>query len=165
MLDPRELIRGTLAASDRLVNTYISDLDDAELLVRPLEGMNHIAWQLGHLILTERMVMEAIRPGSCPPVPEGFEAGHGRQQFTEDDPAKFLPRARYQELWRAQRDATLAVLDGLSDAELAAPAPEPMRPLGVQSNGAAISFMGGHATLHAGQFTAVRRKLGKPILI
>ncbi len=163
-MQAKESIRGTLASSDRLITTYISDLDDAELRVRPMDGMNHIAWQLGHLILTERMVLETIKPGSCPPVPDGFEEGHGRQSFGVDDPSKFYPRAEYERLWRAQRDATLAVLDGLSDEEMDAPGPERLRRM-VPTNGAAINFMGLHATVHAGQFIATRRKLGKPILI
>lgn len=164
-MNAKDAIRGSLDGSDRLILTYISDFEDSELLVRPLEGMNHIAWQLGHLILTERMVVDSIKPGSCPALPENFEEGHGRQCFTIDDPAKFLPRAEYERLWKAQREATRKVLDVLTDEELSEPpAMERLRQF-VPTNGAAIAFMGSHATMHAGQFIATRRKLNKPVLI
>ena len=80
------------------MTSYLGDLDDADLLVRPVEGMNHIAWQLGHLISSERGMVEAIRPGSCPPLPEGFEANHDREDTTSDDPARFLSKDDYLDL-------------------------------------------------------------------
>src|SRR5262245_21381812 len=112
----KDVIRGTLQGSARILEAYVGDLDDAALLIRPVEGMNHIAWQLGHLILAERTMVELIRPGSSPALPEGFEDGHGREKFVEDDPAKYLPRAKYQELLKAQREATLAALEATPDA-------------------------------------------------
>lgn len=164
-MNAKDAIRGSLDASDRLILTYIGDFEDSELQVRPLEGMNHIAWQLGHLILTERMVVDSIKPGSCPPLPENFEEGHGRQCFNVDDPTKFLTRSEYERLWTAQREATRRVLDELTDEELgAAPTLERLRQM-VPTNGAAIGFMGSHAIMHAGQFIATRRKLNKPVLI
>ena len=36
-----------------LARLLVSDLSDADLLVRPVPQANHIAWQLGHLILQE----------------------------------------------------------------------------------------------------------------
>lgn len=164
-MNAKDVIRNVLDASDRLLLTYISDFEDRELLVRPLEGMNHIAWQLGHLLQTEHAVIEAIKPGSCPALPANFEEGHGRQNFNVDDPAGFLPRADYERLWKAQRAATRKVLDELTDEEMAAPfAIEQLRAL-APTNGAAISFMGNHTIMHAGQFIATRRKLNKPVLI
>ena len=41
-----------------------ADLSDADLLVRPAPSANHIAWQLGHLIASERNLVEAAAPGS-----------------------------------------------------------------------------------------------------
>src|ERR1700760_3937994 len=73
-MHPKDLIRQNLDFSDRLVKAYVEDLDDESLLLRPVEGMNHIAWQLGHLISSERRMVEAIKPGSCPALPEGFDA-------------------------------------------------------------------------------------------
>ena len=43
----------TTIRSYELILLLVSDLSDAELLVRPVPQANHIAWQLGHLILQD----------------------------------------------------------------------------------------------------------------
>src|SRR5262245_38216076 len=117
-MGPKDAIRYTLTLSDTIINGYINDLNDADLMIRPVAGMNTIAWQLGHLIGSERHFVELIQPGSSPPLPADFEAGHNRNAHTSDDATKVYPRARYQELWKAQRAATLRLLDSLSDSDL-----------------------------------------------
>jgi len=42
----KELFKGNASIMD----TYLADLSDADLLVRPVPAANHAAWQLGHLI-------------------------------------------------------------------------------------------------------------------
>jgi hypothetical protein len=49
------------------------------------------------------------------------------------------------------------------EAELDAPAPEPMRRR-MPSVGVVLMMLGSHWLVHAGQFVPIRRKLGKPPL-
>src|SRR3954447_1177956 len=112
-MSPKDALRLSIGMSDYIVDAYIKDLDDADLLIRPVPGMNHIAWQLGHLISAERSFLEKIKPNSSPPLPDGFDAAHSKETATLDDPKKFLSRAEYQELWKKQREATLATLDAV----------------------------------------------------
>src|SRR6476660_1937305 len=121
-MDAKDPIRRTCEMSDNILNAYIGDLADADLLIRPVDGMNHIAWQLGHLISSERGMIEAIKPGSCPPLPEGFDENYSRKDTMSDDPSRFLTKAEYLDLMKAQRTATKAVLDSMTDEELDAPA-------------------------------------------
>lgn len=162
-MQAKDAIRGTLDLSDRVIDDYLKDLDDADLLLRPVAGMNHIAWQLGHLIASERRFVEMVKPGSCPPLPDGFDEGHGRTATKVDDPSKYYPRSQYQSLWKAQREATRSVLDSLpeSDLDRADPSFPPFAP----TVGALMSICGTHPLMHCGQFVAVRRQLGKPIAI
>jgi hypothetical protein len=159
----KDVILNSMQSSEMVINAYLGDLEDKELLIRAEPGMNHIAWQLGHLIGSEKHFMDIVKPGSSPALPEDFEAGHGREQTKEDDPAKYYSKARYQELWKAQREATKAVLESLSDEDLGRSGPEfpPFAP----SVGALMNMCGLHPLMHAGQFVAVRRKLGKPVSI
>src|SRR3712207_1174139 len=117
----KDAIRQSLDGSDMILNGYVNDLADADLLLRPVEGMNHIAWQIGHLIASERMMVEGVKPGSCPPLPDGFEQAHDRENTRSDDRSQFRTKDEYLRLMREQRAATKAVLDGLSDAQLDAP--------------------------------------------
>jgi hypothetical protein len=161
---PKDLLHQNLDSSERIVKTYLEDLDDQALLLRPVEGMNHIAWQLGHLISSERRMVEAVKPGSCPALPENFDAVHGRENTSSDDPKAFCPKAEYLRLADAQRAATKAVLDGLTDSDLDAPGPERMRQM-APTVGAVFQMAGSHVLMHVGQFVGVRRKLKKPVVI
>ena len=162
----KDAILYTYGMNDRILGAYLGDLSDADLLVRPVAGQNHIAWQLGHLINTERNLIEGVRPGTCPPLPEGFEQAHARDAdaTASDDASKFLPKERYLELFQAQRAATKKVLEGLSDADLATPAPERTQRI-APTVGALMALVGNHLLMHVGQFVSVRRKLGKPVAI
>jgi hypothetical protein len=165
-MNAKDAIRGVYGTADTILSRYLADLSDADLLVRPVPGQNHIAWQLGHLIGAERNFVEAIKPGLSPALPEGFEQAHGRDEATvaSDDPKQFSPKETYLRLYQAQRQATLKLLDGLSEADLDAPAPERFRQF-FPTVGAVMMLAGTHALMHVGQFVGVRRKLGKPIAI
>ena len=71
-MNAREAIMQSLAMPDMVYKGYLGDLSNEELFLRPVEGANHIAWQLGHLINSERSLIESVCPGSMPPLPEGF---------------------------------------------------------------------------------------------
>lgn len=159
----KDLIRNGLSMSDRVINAYIGDLDDSELLIRPIQGMNHIAWQLGHLIGTERHLIELVKPGSSPELPADFEEGHGRKTTHVNDPSKYYPRTKYQELWKAQREATLQVLESLTDDDLDR-ADEKFPPI-APTVGQILALCGNHPLMHAGQFVTVRRLHDKPVAI
>ena len=50
-----KLAEQSLNFTQFVINNSLGDLSDADLLVRPVEGANHIAWQIGHLIVAERI--------------------------------------------------------------------------------------------------------------
>jgi uncharacterized damage-inducible protein DinB len=163
-MSPKDALRLTIGMSDFIINAYIEDLNDSDLLIRPVPGMNHIAWQLGHLIAAERNFTEMVKPGSCPALPAGFAEAHSKENTTLDDPSKFQSLAKYQELWKAQRAATLAVLDSISESDLDKTDTEKY-PEWAPTVAALLAMSGTHALMHCGQFVAVRRKLGKPVVI
>ena len=163
-MNAKDVIRQTYNRNERIINAYLDDLSDADLLLRPVEGMNPIAWQLGHLISSERPMIEAIRAGSCPPLPEGFAANHGPEATTSDDTSKFRTKAEDLDLWHAQREATKALLDVLNDAELDAPGPD-LGWMKAPTVGWVFGLTGTHVLMHVGQWVPVRRKLNKPIVI
>ena len=154
----------TLDFGDMVTKKYLEDLSDADLLVRPIPEMHHIAWQLGHLISSENQMVEAIAPGSSPALPEGFVAKHSKDAGKNDDPKSFLTKSEYLDAWDAQRAATKALLAKLSDAQLDEPAPETLRRM-VATTGLVFNFVGAHVLMHVGQYVGVRRKCDKPIVV
>jgi len=159
-MNAREALRVSMDAPTMIVNSYLGDLSDADLLVRPVEGANHIAWQLGHLIASEHKIIEAVCPGSMPPLPEGFAEKYTTETSGSDDAGDFLTKDEYLQLAGEQRVGTLAALEKISDDDLDAPGPEAMREF-IPTTAAAFSLQPSHWLMHAGQWAVIRRKLGR----
>ncbi len=155
-----EHIKESLGPPTFVVKGYLEDLSDADLMVRPTPGANHIAWQLGHLIASEREMIESVCPGSMPLLPAGFAEKHTTETAKSDKPADFHTKAEYVKLMDQQRAGTLAALAKLSDADLAKPGPEKMRQF-APTVGVMFAGQGLHWMMHAGQWAVVRRKLGR----
>ncbi len=156
-------IKATLDLPAYIVNAYLEDLTDENLLVRPAEKMNHLAWQLGHLIHSEYFHVTQVYPDSMPVLPEGFKEQYTAETAASNNPADFHTKAEYLLLMHEQRQGTLDVLAGLSDAELMLPSPESVRYLG-PTIGSVFAGESTHWMMHAGQWAVIRRKLGKPPL-
>ena len=156
-------IAESLQLPDFIVKSYLDELTDADLFVRPFQNMNHIAWQLGHLIASENFHINQVYPDSMPPLPEGFKERHCKETAGVDEPSAFATKAEYLKLMEEQRAGTLGILAGLSDEELSKPSPESIRYFG-PTIGSVFAGESAHWMMHAGQWAVVRRKLGKPPL-
>src|SRR5262245_59434635 len=72
-MNAKDAIKFALESNQNMIGMYLSDLSDADLLVRPTAGANHIAWQLGHLIIAEVNFFLPKVPGAKPAaLPPGF---------------------------------------------------------------------------------------------
>jgi hypothetical protein len=158
----KDVLRRIIESSHQITRMYIDDFSDADLLVRPVPGANHPAWQLGHMIGGVEMFLRALGR-EAPALPDGFQAAHSREASASDDPAKFARKAQYLALLDGMKAASLAAVDATPEADLDKPGPESMRQY-APTVGAALMLLGTHCLMHAGQFVPVRRKLGKPVL-
>jgi hypothetical protein len=141
----------------------LTDITPAEMLLRPVPEANHIAWQFGHLILSERHLVEAASPGSMPPLPEGFAQRHGKEAATSDKPGDFLSKEDYFRTAKEIRAGTLQVLEKLSADDFDKPATGRVPPF-VKRVGDCFTMIGPHWAAHTGQWVVLRRKLGRPRL-
>jgi uncharacterized damage-inducible protein DinB len=161
MTTAKDVIRLSIGATDYTLDAYLKDLSDDDLLVVAVPGTNPIAWHLGHMIHGERGFAETIQPGSSPPLPEGWETAHAKEFAAPNAFKAVATRDEYLRAWKAQRAATLTLLDALPDERLDAPTGLSFAP----TVAALLNMVGIHAVGHLGQFVAVRRKLGKPVVI
>jgi hypothetical protein len=141
------------------VQSYLQDLTDEQLFLRPHPNANHIAWQLGHLIASEHELNNMVCPDSMPPLPKDFAEKHTKETAASDDKRTFCTKDEYLKAMAEQRAGTLALLDRLSDAELEKPAPEAIQKFGA-TVGAVIAGQTAHWMMHTGQWVIVRRQLG-----
>ena len=159
-MNAKDTIRTTFRTADFMVQSYLQDITEPELLVRPVPGANHLAWQLGHLILAERHLVEAAAPGAMPALPDGFAARHTKETASSDNPSDFLSKAEYFDLAQMIRASTLKALDNISEADLDKPVTGRVPPF-VKCAADCFVTAGGHWVLHAGQWVVLRRKLGR----
>jgi hypothetical protein len=153
-------IKTSMETPTMVVNGYLADLTDADLLRRPTKGANHIAWQLGHLIVSEHNLIEMVCPGTMPKLPDGFAEKYTNDTAPVDDPAAFHKKDEYLRLMNEQRAGTLAALEKLSDDDLEKPAPEKIQQFGA-TVGTVFAGQNMHWVMHAGQWVIVRRQLGR----
>ena len=158
-----DLVRVAFDGSDVIWRGYVADLSDADLLVRPVPGANHINWQIGHLIASENGFVTGIWPGSMPSLPGGFTERYGRDRAAIDDPAAFATKDELMRIFEEQRAGTLAALERLREEDLPQPGPEASRSY-FPTVASVLLGIPAHWTMHAGQWAVIRRKLGKPPL-
>jgi hypothetical protein len=163
-MNAKDAIRSSANLSAMVLKTLISDLDDADLMRRPGEGCNHLAWQLGHLISSEVQLLDSVAPGQGTELPNGFADAHSKDACHNDDPAGFHGKQTYVELFDKVRAASLAALDAYAQSDFDNPAPEVFREF-CPTMGDMFTLIATHPMMHAGQFVIVRRQLGKPILM
>jgi hypothetical protein len=163
VMTAKDAIRYALISTQNMMGTYLGDLSDADLLVRPVQNANHIAWQLGHLIVSEQRLLSNIPGAKLVELPAGFAERHTKETSSIEPPRGFGTKAEYLNLFNKTREATLATLADMTDAMLDRPNPGQMKDF-APTLGNLLLLISNHTLMHQGQFSAVRRKLGKPVL-
>src|ERR671934_2111906 len=92
----KDAIRTALVSTREVLDWYLGDLSDADLLVRPAPTANHIAWQLGHLINAECRLLGPNLPGAdYPELPAEFVEQHDRNAAGRESADGFLTKQEY----------------------------------------------------------------------
>lgn len=161
-MNAKDAIKYSLGSNMWVFKTYLSDLSDADLLARPAPSANHSAWQIGHLIGSEVSLIGSLGCKTAT-LPEGFKEKHSKDTIGNDSSSGFLKKQEYLDLFDKVREGTLAALDAMPDADLDKPVTGPLKDF-APTHGAMFLLVANHVLMHAGQFTVLRRKLGKPVL-
>lgn len=163
-MNAHDSIKQTYGISQMVLNGFLGDLSDEDLMQRPGDGCNTIAWQLGHLICSECSLLNMAAPDSAAALPEGFEEKHSKENAGSDDASHFCTKAEYLELFEKNKTATFAALDAMSDEDLDKPGPEAMRNF-CPTVGSLLILISTHVMMHVGQIVPIRRRLGKPVVM
>ncbi len=159
-----DVLKAALESTKTLLTWYIGDLGDADLLVRPAPEANHTAWQIGHVIVGDVfLIKEELPDAAYPELPAGFAERHSDKATKNDSPEGILAKDGYVKLFNDVRTATIDALGKLTDADLDRPVTGSMKAYAPKL-GDLFLLVSNHTLMHAGQFTVVRRKLGKPVL-
>ncbi|HEV3236469.1 MAG TPA: DinB family protein [Gemmataceae bacterium] len=163
-MNSKEAIKAVLKSTQDMLNWYVSDLGDADFLVRPVPNANHIAWHIGHLTAFENGLLASVLPHAVAvEAPAGFKEKHSSKAASSDNPKDFLSRMEYVTLFNKVREGTTAAVDKMSDSDCEKASPADMVQWAPTLNDLLLQTAI-HTMMHVGQFTVIRRKLGKPIL-
>src|ERR1700722_19084260 len=163
-MGPRDLLKSLVKSNDGMINTYLNDLSDADLFVRPTPNANHIAWQLGHLINSEQSLFKYVPGASVIELPAGWGEKYSGEASRSEATTGYLTKAQYLEWYKKSRDNVVKTIDGLSDKDLDTPTQGRMAQF-FPTIGEVLILVANHPLMHAGQIVVVRRKLGKPVVI
>src|SRR5262245_18564794 len=98
-MNGKEATRTALQPTQQTLGMYLGDLSDQDLLVLPVPNANHIAWQIGHLISSERHLLSIIPGAVYPELPAGFDEQHKPTNAATDSPKGFATKAQYLDLF------------------------------------------------------------------
>ena len=156
-----EMFSKNILQSKGMINSFLKDFSDAEMLFRPAKTANHAIWQMGHLANSVRGMVTTCDPSVAFPFED--DARFGKSKATIDDPAFFPDKAELLARFDQAMDIAAGWVAKLSDAELSKPTPERIQAF-APTVGALAMLVASHPFMHIGQFTVMRRALGKPIL-
>lgn len=164
-MNGKQALAAALKSTGSMLPMFLGDLSDADLLVRPVASANHIAWQMGHLIQGEPWLTRQAAPDAAfPDLPAGFAQAHAPEASKNEGTQGYLKKDEYLALFQKMRAATLAALDKFTDADLDRPTQGKMAQF-APTAGDMFLLVSNHTLMHAGQFTVLRRKLGKPVVM
>jgi hypothetical protein len=155
----QDILVHNLKMDQSIWNMLLEDMSDADLLVRPVPGANHTSWQIGHLIAAEHSFLTKAGV-SMPGLPEGFAQQHSKENVTSDK--GFLSKDEYVKLYSAIRAASINAAAAATVDQLNQPNTGPMASM-APTIGSVYALVASHATMHVGQVSVVRRRLGKPV--
>ena len=156
-----DAIRFAFKTARNLTHLLTEDLSDADLLVRPVPGANHVAWQLGHLITSTHKMLGQHLGARAPALPAGFVDRHNEAASHSESNEGYLTKAAYLDLMDRMIEAATSTSAAMPDSALDGPNPGSLAKL-APTVGMLFQLAGEHILMHLGQFSTLRRALGKP---
>jgi uncharacterized damage-inducible protein DinB len=163
MATANEPIVYSLQFSRGAVRMFTEDLSPQEMLHRTTPKANCAAWLIGHLTLTDRNMLKRLGVTDLPPLPDAdFEKRFSRDEGCPQAEA-FGEVSMLLATFESHRDSLIALASSMTPQQLDQPLDKPHPRF--KSVGELLAFMSLHTCIHAGQFTMIRRSLGRPPVI
>ena len=160
----KDVMKLALTSTQDTMQMFLGDLADQEITVRPVPSANNIAWQLAHHIVVEKMLLGDQLPSvQYADIPAAIVSLGSERTGKEDPPGGYLPKAQYLEWFGKMRASTIAAVEKLADGDFDKPTTNMMAKF-APTLGALLILIANHTLMHGGQFTVVRRALGKPVV-
>ena len=160
---PIECVIQHLKFVRRYTLSLIDDLDDEEWFDQPLAGVTHIAWQVGHIAMSQ-YGLTLFRQRGRAEIDLQLMSGAFRKKFSKGttpsaNPDDYPSPREIREILNRVHQQMLVELPGfeLNSLDQAIEPPH----AGFATRYGALLFASDHEMLHAGQIGLIRRLIGK----
>lgn len=148
------------------IHDFTKDLTPDEWFWSPSEFTTHVAWQVGHLAVSDyNLCLRRVRgrtPADESLLSDAFNEHFKLGSQPVADAAKYPPVSEIVRVFDAVHAQSLKELGAMSDEELDVPVEQP-HPVFKTKLGA-IDYASSHDMVHNGQIGLLRRLMGKPAL-
>ena len=155
-----ELIRGNLRRSRDRALARVEEMRDHCVVVPTRNGGGHTLWTLGHLAYIEALVVRTFMLGEANPLAAWEDTFDGAD--VSGDISRFPPFDEVLARCRQEREATVALVDSLSEANL--DRVSAMTPAGFEDTFGTyrlcLQYLADHWYMHRGQLADARRAAG-----
>jgi len=155
-----------LEMAHRRVKEFTDDLTPDQWFWHPAEFTTHVAWQVGHIAVSEyNLCLRRIRGRTAQDetlLPAAFIEHFKLGSQPAADPADYPSIAEIKRVLDAVHGQSLKELATHSDEQLDVPVEQP-HPVFKTKLGA-VDYAPSHAMVHIGQIALLRRLMGKPAL-
>ena len=146
--------------------SLLDDIDDDQWFLQPNECVSHIAWQVGHLAMSEYMLIMFRLRGKQPDdeslISKQFLRQFRKGSMPQPEPHRYPTPAEIRKVFTGVHARVLQELDKHQPNDIDATVIEPYAVYNTKLG--SLFFCSAHEMLHAGQIGLIRRLLGKPTL-
>jgi uncharacterized damage-inducible protein DinB len=160
----KERLRRQMTMARDTSERLLADFRAPEEWTRQVHAQcNHALWFAGHMAQTDNFFISLVAPEESRDMPE-FARLFGIGSQPTGSPHDYPAPEEVLATMRERRATLLAILDRLSDEDLARPTP-PGTPNFLADVGSVFEMSVWHEGMHSGQLSVIRRGLGFPPLV
>ncbi|HPF37306.1 MAG TPA: DinB family protein [Phycisphaerae bacterium] len=140
----------------------IADIDESQWFEMPAPGVGHVAWQLGHLAVSQIALIHVrcLGKSAAECIDPALVGTFGKGSTPVADASEYPSIAEIRKLFDETQRDVIEIIRGMSDADLEAPAGTEPHPL-FDTRAGALGTAAMHETFHAGQIAMSRRIWGR----
>ena len=145
-----------------MLKSFLEELEPEKWYWQPGEGINHVAWQVGHLAFAQYGLclkrVRGVAPEDEGMIPSAFLKMYGRGSTPQPGAESNSSVEEILRVLDAVNDRTHQELAQRTDAELDVPT-NPAHPI-FETNLGAVEWSSQHELTHIGQIVLLRRLMG-----
>lgn len=157
-----DLLVNRMEAARNWTLQLLSDTEESRWFEPPAPGVQHLAWQVGHLAASQCVLVHGRCFGvqAADHLPAGFVERFGRGSKPSGNRGDYPSIAEIRAVFDRIHAEALSKMRSIAPSELTAATHGPAHPM-FENKGQCLAMASMHEAFHAGQIALTRRIFGK----